>query len=272
MESKNLPAVRRPRLPDAGEFPRATQAKASREMVAVPPTRVGGPAHAAPPPILAAPPNLHSLLIAFRRRWRLAIGLGLAVAVAAAAAAWFLSDPWLFTARAMLQIDSQKPKLLFDTNDGQANFSTYQQRQVAMLRTRMVLNGASGIPRCPQLPLVREQADPIDWLSKQVQADFSQSPETLRISITGADSNSMLVIVDAIRQAFFCEVVEKDRQVREERYRQLQELYEKYQSALETQKTRIEGLAEKAKSGDERVLGTKQSLELLEGVAAKRVA
>ena len=64
--------------------------------------------------------------------------------------------------------------------------------------------------------------------------------------------------------------MEKDRQVREERYRQLQELYEKYQSALETQKTRIEGLAEKAKSGDERVLGTEQSLELLEGSALRK--
>src|SRR5262245_39832473 len=128
MESKNLPAIPRPRVSELGE---------RRELIPSSGTRAGTASAASKTPtILSAPPNFWSLLAAYRRRWKLATFLGLLVGAVAAVATWFLVDASSFTATAKLDIDAHKPKILFDTLGENTNFETYRQRQLTTVKDR----------------------------------------------------------------------------------------------------------------------------------------
>jgi capsular exopolysaccharide synthesis family protein len=257
MEPNNLPALRQPRIPEPTAPREPVPTSTSRAMIPA-------PAPLAPPTILSAAPNLWSLLAAFRRRWRLATSLGLLVGALSAALTWYLTDASSFTASAQLDVDFHRPKILFDTIDSHTDFATYRQTQVGLIRSRMVLNKALRDPRVAKLDIVREQADPIDWLGKQIQVDIAESPQILRISMTGKDSAAALAAVDAVREAYMSEHVDKEREWMDQRYAQLEKLYGQYENALETHKKRIETLAQQASTKNDKVLGEIQSMALAE--------
>src|SRR4051812_39082399 len=113
------------------------------------------PAHHAPLPALQAlsslppsGPTPMALLIAFRRRWLLAVGLGMLAATVAGTAAWFLVPPAKFAAEAALQVDSRMPVVVFATaetqNQAQDEYKRYQKSQINLVKSRLVLVSALG--------------------------------------------------------------------------------------------------------------------------------
>src|SRR5262249_41686379 len=60
-----------------------------------------------------------------------------------------------------------------------------------------------------QLPIVVEKGvDAVQWLEREVNADFSVAPEVLRISMQGHDTAPLEVIVNAVSEAYEQEVTQ----------------------------------------------------------------
>ena len=147
--------------------------------------------------------------------------------------------------------------------DGHKN-GTFQRSQVALIKHRMVLNVALRQPKVAQLAAVREQPEPLDWLEKQIQVDFALSPEILRISMTGKESTSVLALVDAVREAYLSEVVDKEKKQRQERLDLVTKLYEGYESLLTDKRKNLKALADDLNSSDSKFLAFRLEFSLKE--------
>jgi polysaccharide biosynthesis transport protein len=178
----------------------------------------------------SATPNALTLFKAFRRRWILATFLGLVVGVLAGCGLFFFMPPPKHTVRTMIYIP--KGPFLPGTVDGGVSLEDHQRTQLAMLRSRLVLNSALRDPNVVQLKEVNAKPDPLLWMEKEIQADFSIAPEILRISLTDQTTDEITVLVDGLREAYLREVVERERSLRRERLSTLGTLREKYEGQL----------------------------------------
>jgi capsular exopolysaccharide synthesis family protein len=87
-------------------------------------------------------------------------------------------------------------------------------------------------PKVGKLSVVQQRTEPIEWLETQVEGDFSVAPEILRISMKGDKAEQLIILVDAIAQAYRREIVDNEKNQRRERLNMLRELREKYEGEL----------------------------------------
>jgi capsular exopolysaccharide synthesis family protein len=200
---------------------------------------------------------LLGLWLAFRRRWALAVTLGLLVGGSLAAAGWFLS-PSTHSGRTLVELSAATPSVLNETTLGGSAIDGYQRTQVAMVRSRFVLNKALRDPKVAELPIVREQSDPLAWLEKQVKADFSVAPEIMSISMSGDDPKAVALLLNAIRDAYIKEVVQRDRKLRNERYDDLLKIYTTYDDMVREKRRTLKAMSEDLGSQDLKVLAFHQ--------------
>jgi capsular exopolysaccharide synthesis family protein len=210
------------------------------------------------PAALSRTPNLIALLVALRRRWLLALTLGLVIGPSAAIAAWAMR-PITYMARTLLEVKAARDKILWDLPE-RNDFNNYQRVQVALVRSRLVLNAALNDPTVQKLPIVLRQDEPVMWLEKEVGADFSIAPEIMRISMIGEDGDSLKVLVDAIRRAYMAEIVQKELRARQARLEQLKKYYADYDTSLKEKRDTLKHMARRIGSKDDKVLGAKQEL------------
>lgn len=205
-----------------GTVPEPSDRPVGKEMVVVRGHHAGQSASA--PPVLSSVPTVAALLLALQRRWFLALCLGSLVASTAMAGVWYFL-PEKFTARTLVHIPAYRPVILGETADSRTDFSSFQRTQIAYIKSRLVLNAALRDPKVSELKLVKDQSDPLTWLEKQVQADFSTGPEILRIQITGDESTGLVALVNAVRECYFKEVRGREIGWREQRLKLLKDIY-----------------------------------------------
>lgn len=171
------------------------------------------------------------MLKALQRRWLLAGSLGLLLAAAAASGVFFFMPPPKHTARTLLHVPPHRG-VVFKQGQGGENLPNHQRTQVAMLRSRLVLNSALRDPKVAKLGIVKEQIEPVEWLEKEIEGDFTVAPEILRISMKGDKPEQLVVLLDAIAQAYRREIVDNEKNQRRERLNTLRELREKSEAEL----------------------------------------
>ncbi len=203
----------------------------------------------AAPPGLTANLNALALLKALRRRWPLALGVGLLLALAAAPTAWFLVPPSKHTVRTLIHVPPNKPWLL-RTVDGVPDLPNHQRTQVALMKSRLVLSAALADKEVRALPTVAEQVDAVEWLEKEVQADFSVAPEILRIAISGDRADDLVKLVNALREAYLREIVEREANLRQEKLNALREMREGYDTRLKASREQQRLIEQKAGAKD----------------------
>ena len=213
-------------------------------------------------PALAANPEPLALLRALRRRWPLALGAGLLGAAVTAAAAFFLVPAAKYSARAMLHVNSVAPRILLAVRELNADYGAYQRTQLAMLKSRLVLNAALKQAGVAKLKVVAEQIDPIEWLEKEVQVDFANGSEILRISMSGNEAAEIMAIVNAVTQAYRDEVVDVEAKTRRDRYEMLKQTWNRYQENLREKRKELRQLTEQTGSDDKKTVADFQQLEL----------
>jgi polysaccharide biosynthesis transport protein len=180
------------------------------------------------------------LLKALGRRWLLATGLVLLLAALVGSAVFFFMPPPKHSVRTLIYAPPPRG-IVFKQPGAHGDLSNHQRTQVAMLQSRLVLNSALRDPKVAKLSIVQQQIEPVEWLEKEVKADFAVAPEVLRISMSGDKPEQLVVLVDAIAQAYWREIVENEKNQRRERLNVLRELREKYEGQLrERQKIRRE--------------------------------
>jgi capsular exopolysaccharide synthesis family protein len=209
------------------------------------PTRWGTVHTAAPalPPALSVKPNPVALLQALRTRWLLATGLGSLAATVMSVAVWFLV-PVNYTARFVLFISSKPPFILKE--NPRDDFATYQRTQAALVRQPFVLNAALRNPRVSELSLVQKHSDPIEWLETALTVDFAQSPELMRINLTSEKPQELIILLNAIVNAYLEEVVSDDQRDKLDRLSKLKDISSKYEESLRLKRQQYKHLAQAA--------------------------
>lgn len=225
--------------------------------VFAPPTEpIFGPT--APPAVLSAKPTLPSLLAALRRRWLIALILGLIAATVGVVVV--LNMPVSWRARTLVHVAAIRPFILFP-QENRIDFSTYQRSQLALVRSRLVLKDALNNPEVASLPLVKRLANPVEWLDKQLQVDFSQGAEIMSIALIGNIEESpepLIKIVSAVRDSYISEIVDKEQHNQLRRLAELQKLYDKYDKLLKEQRKQLKEMAENLGSRRSQSLQLKQ--------------
>ncbi len=184
-----------------------------------------------------------------RRRWLLRLALAAAAGIVAVAVTWLLLPKPGHTVRTQLLVP---PPRSFLPRAGEAplDLVAHQRHQIALLKSRLVLNSALRDPDVTQLALLEHHPEPVEWLWKQVQAGFGDSSEVLVISMTGPDAEPLIVLVNAIRKAYLREVVDRERTNRIERKNHVQDLMRKYHEQVKEAHRLQKELEEKAGGRD----------------------
>ncbi len=214
-----------------------------------------------------APPNgiqLFALLKALRRRWFLGFSLALLLGACGALAAWLFLPPSKYVARTRLEVDARDPRILFENAFGHGDFPAFQRHQMAMVKTRLVLNSALNQPKVADLLIVRMELEPLDWLEREIKVDFSQSPNIMQISMTGEEPDQMVTLVNAVREAYLREVVNKELDRRHQHLQKLDDAYVRYQDNLEDRRRKLKAMAEQQGVSGTAMAALRQTLILQE--------
>jgi capsular exopolysaccharide synthesis family protein len=180
------------------------------------------------------------------RRHRLLSFFLFAASIAGGAAVWvFLPLPKL-TGYTTFQIAAQPQTLFTPMGDDRADFRLYCQAQSVLVKSRPVLEAAiRSLDESGQRPQILEgRADKVTWLSSNLQVDFRASPEFMRVSLEGDDSEETKAVVEAVKAAYMTEVVYREKTRRRAFFKQLESVHQEYEKVLAGQRRTVEQLAE----------------------------
>jgi capsular exopolysaccharide synthesis family protein len=200
------------------------------------------------PAVPEASLNALALLKSLRRRWLLGLAVGLLLATVAGPVAWFLL-PGKYTVRTLIHVPPPRTFVL-PTAETRPDLLNHQKTQVAMLKSRLVLNAALNDKAVKALSIAAEQADPLAWLERGAQADFSVAPEVLRIAMSGDRPQELVVLVNALREAYLREIVERETNQRRERYNIVRGLREKFDNQMKASREEQKLIEQKAGAKD----------------------
>ena len=212
-------------------------------------------------PIALPPLTPLAFLQSLGRRWKLALTISIPLAILAMGIAWFVL-PAHYTAYVLLRMAEREPRLVFQTAEGPSDFPTYRQTQMALLRSRFVLNAALRRPGIAELTLVRSQQYPVQWLQNHIQVGAGDSPEILEIALTGDRPEELAAIVNAVKDAYLDEVVLAERKQRVARLNDLERIFEQTEDKVRQKEDRVSNLAKELGSGDSKALTIKQQMAL----------
>lgn len=121
------------------------------------------------------------------------------------------------TVTSLIQVSRHAPAsaIVQDGNlNSDAEWQVLCRTQLAFLNSGFVLQAALRNPAVADLPLIRKQDDPLNWLRSQLAVGFVDASEIMHVSMTGDanDAESMRKIVDAVVQAYMDECVVADKQ------------------------------------------------------------
>jgi capsular exopolysaccharide synthesis family protein len=215
------------------------------------------------PEILSAKPNPIELMHAVRRRWTLAIGLGITVGSIAAALAWLLV-PVRYEAAAQLKVSNHVPAVLLRSNASVADeFAVFKRTQVQLILSPQVLGRAVSEPDINRLSIMQEHSDePVSWLQKHLQIQYPDDAEILRISLKTPKKEEAKKIVDMVMNKYMSEVVQHDRDLRNDHYRKLNQTYETYLGEVKTQNDTLHKLQALHKTSSTEAAQVKKKVEI----------
>jgi capsular exopolysaccharide synthesis family protein len=206
------------------------------------------------------------LLRSLRRCWPLAVGGGLLLGALVTGIVYAVLPSAKYTARAMFHVNSVPPKILLQVREAFTDYGAYQRTQLALIKSRLVLNRALKEAlkqdKTGKLKGVAEKLDPIEWLEKEVQVDFANGSEILRISMSGDSPEVPRDLVNALVEAYQDEVVDAEAKQRRERYELLKQTWNRYQEGLREKRLELKRLSEVTGSDDKRMLTALQQNEM----------
>jgi capsular exopolysaccharide synthesis family protein len=192
----------------------------------------------------------------------MAVSLGLLAAAGTAALVWNLLTPQ-WTAVAQLHIEAMPPWIVFpDKESSGKEFKAYCNLQMAKLKSRLLLNQVLKADDVQALPIVQQQPEPLFWLEDMILNEMAEGSEILKVTMSGADQNSPVIIINRLLQLYEKEVVEADLKRKRERLTQLDQIRVEEKEKVRKQRDLLHKLAEQLGTTDPGVLSRKQT-ELL---------
>jgi polysaccharide biosynthesis transport protein len=173
---------------------------------------------AAPRPAARAPqaaPGAGRMLAWLRLHWLTILFCGGLLGGGLAAAAWtFL--PSKYESYALLRVASAPFTVSNnrDPNRGRTEFATYLKTNAGLIKNEFVLNRALGLEvdgqRIGDLPTIKEQKNPFQFLEDELQVSTQEGSEIIRLTLKGHNPEDVRRIVNAVQTAYMEEVIEKE--------------------------------------------------------------
>jgi hypothetical protein len=182
------------------------------------------------------------------------VAVGVVVAGVAAAAVWFLLPVSTYTARTLLRVPPGST-FLFKTNEPIPSLEDHQRTQVAYVKSSLVLEQALKELEGKDLETIRLHPHTVEWLEKEVQADFAVAPEVLKIALSGYNQEDLRHIVGAIYAAYKREVLDRERFERGERLAQLTKMLRAHEAKLKEMKAEQRKIMEEEQTGPDAAAG-----------------
>lgn len=165
-------------------------------------------------------------------RWVTVLFAGGFLAAVLSFAAWKLI-PSKYTTSSLVRVLNTDP-IVHTKEDlqGRNDFAIYLKSQAAMIKSHFVLTAALRDPNVAALPMLREQQDPVRFLEEELRVEYQDGSEILKIMLSGDDPRAITLIVNAIHEAYFREVVDEEITRKKARLRQLEDLINRMQEEV----------------------------------------
>ncbi|QDT73332.1 polysaccharide biosynthesis tyrosine autokinase [Lacipirellula limnantheis] len=157
------------------------------------------------------------VLKVLRGRWPVVIPLGLVLAAAAAAIVLLLYVP-KYRASALIKIEAQPTFIAFAQDKVSATDDRYVQTQIELLRGPVVLGPAldwspqtkngQKLPKLGELAEVKEQADPVDYLKRNLSVSQVGKSELFEVAFHSRSPDDAATVVNAVVMTY----LEKNRE------------------------------------------------------------
>ncbi len=174
----------------------------------------------------------------------------LALAIATAASAWVFMPLSKNTGVLSFQISTNAPRVITASPENQTDLRTYGNLQAATLKRRQFLSNVLKHPEMKKAVSVSEQPEPVAWLEKNVQVDFKNGPEFMRVTVEGDDPDELLAILKAVMDTYEKAVDERDNGNRTQRLVLIEQAITKYQEEISRNSARIGVIASTLKTTD----------------------
>ena len=176
--------------------------------------------------------------------------------------AWLGSD---HTAEAWLRFRGAPDSMGADQTD-RANYDAFRRTQFQLLKSPVVLNAALRRPGITDLETIREQEDPIGWLSRSMQIVANDQSEVVRIQLRGKRGDDLVTILKAVTDVYLEDIVKTDHADRISRREALVRKYKEMQEDSQRKRQRYADLVER--NGHPDAISDARSGELALGEAA----
>ena len=173
--------------------------------------------------------------------------------------------------KATLQIASYVPRIIFDSKSKEAgpDPEAYQRTQMALMRSNLVLIRVVSDPKIAGLPTMREQDDPVFWLQKNLQVEYTSGSMIISVSLKGGRVQDQAPIINSLVDSYMQLIVNEEKKERITRLDYLRKLWLHYIDELKTKREMIRDMVETAGSanrsdsafGKERVANEVRALE-----------
>ena len=205
--------------------------------------------------------------------------MAIVVSSLVATAIWFLLPPAKPTVAARIHIPAKRPSL-FGPNpllDSESSFSP--QTQAAFVKSRLVLNAALKDPKVVQAnPSVLRDRDALSWLDQEIKVDFPDGPEILSVSMVGDQSDELIILVDAVVDAYIDESLADQSKSLRERIEKMDRVLRKQKERRTRLERQVEAISElNRKEEDQRnhidgIEGLKKDLKLADASVTRIAA
>jgi succinoglycan biosynthesis transport protein ExoP len=210
-------------------------------------------------PAFSAALDAAGLFNAFRRRWRLSLGLGVIGAIVVGALAWCFLPPPKHTAESLLLVETEQPRLIAETKEYRSDPITDRRTQVALIKS-LVVSKVVAQREVADLPIVKKQRDPTEWLEREVNAEFTGT--ILRLALTSDNPAEASTIVKAVTHTYLDEVANKEKLQRIVRNQILEGHYNKLENQLESKRKQLRTLSATIGSKHPQALSMQQRLAI----------
>ncbi len=164
---------------------------------------------------------------------------------------------------ALLFVARRAPQALDDGRQAPLDpgeLEEFRRTQLAMIRSRFVLNGALRDSAVAKLPAVKQQTDAVAWLEKHLHAEYLKGTGVLRLSFGAGTPTEQATVVNATADAYLREVANSERQQKITRLKRLKTLYDDYEHTLRNKRDTLHRLARDLGSKDARLLKLKEQM------------
>jgi capsular exopolysaccharide synthesis family protein len=218
-------------------------------------TTIYPPTGAAPQPGSGFPQfNLHTVLIALRCWWHLAMPMGLLLAAGAAVIVYYISVP-TYTAEAHLEIRPKGTLLSNLTRDGADKFVA---NQLQLLRSPPVLEPVIAIQQVGSTPELLEEEDKVGYLRNNLKIQSQAGSDYFVIRFTSRDPAKAALIVNEVVQSYIAFQARHDSRVGEITIELLQEQERHQKEEVERLRKNVEELTRQFSGEEAFPLGKKE--------------